>query len=137
VGGPFNSLFGWLEEQKLEYQGSELEDDFSLESYQISNNSVIQLSSKARRYIFVEMFTGKTLSIFIDPDAPASHLQEKVEEMGGLPVGMNILSANRVAVTNCMLQTRSTSVSTPRKLMVFGHYLPTELARGPPLESHL
>jgi hypothetical protein len=57
-------------------------------SYLISNNTVIQHSSKALSLLYVEMYTGETLSFSIDLDAPVSCLQEMVEEKEDILAGM-------------------------------------------------
>jgi hypothetical protein len=91
-------LIGWLERQRLEYQSLELQDDDSLESYQIYNDSVIQLSSKACVFVHVEFPCQQFLSFDIDPGAPVSHLQEMVEERAALPVGMKSPLTNSIIV---------------------------------------
>lgn len=88
-------------EQKLEYQGLELQDNNSLELYQISDNSIIQLSSKILGVIFVKNLRGN-LKIYIDLDAPVLYLKEKVKESGGIPVGMKSSLVSGVVV-NCVL----------------------------------
>ena len=89
-------------EQKLEYQGLELQDGDTLETYPISNNSIILLFSKAPRLLFVKMLTGETLSFFIDLTVPASELFQMVEKMGGIPACIKSSLTNGITV-NCVL----------------------------------
>jgi hypothetical protein len=85
-----NHLYGFHclpAEQKLEYQGSELQDGDSLGSYLISNNSIVQRSSNTLESLRLETFTGKTVPCSIELDAPVSRLQEMLRDKTGMPVG--------------------------------------------------
>ena len=100
---PFVELFVRLPaQQRLEYRGSVLQDDDSLESYQISDESIIQLSSTFG-LLFVMTLTGITLPFPIDLDAPLSQLQEMVYDKIDLPLGRRSPSANDIIVNDILL----------------------------------
>ena len=70
--------------QKLIFDGKELEDDYTLAYYRIVNDSVLYFGSPT--YIFVKTLTGKTITIEIkNNEELVSSVKEKIKVKEGIP----------------------------------------------------
>lgn len=77
------------EHQRLLHGGNQLDDDFTLDFYQIQNNATLHLVMRLRgggeMYIFVKTLTGKTITVKVDSEEKIIRVKEKIKEKEGIP----------------------------------------------------
>ncbi|KAH7919628.1 ubiquitin [Leucogyrophana mollusca] len=100
--GKIEEVFGIpRKEQRLLFAGAKLQDERTLESYELDSESTIQLAGTSRTaqkkemalvgtraeevQIFVRNLNGKTMTIMISPSDTVETLSKKIQEKTGIP----------------------------------------------------
>jgi len=75
------------QDMRLLFQGKQLEDDCTLDDYQIAKNSVLHLVLRLRggMYIFVKTLNGKTITIEVDAEEEVIKIKNKIKDKEGIP----------------------------------------------------
>ena len=75
------------EDQRLLYCGRQLEDEYTIDDYQIENNSTLHLVMRLRggMCIFVKTLNGKTITIEVDAEEEVSKIKAKIKDKEGIP----------------------------------------------------
>ena len=75
------------EDQRLLHRGQQLEDEYTLDDYQIDKNATLSLVMRLRggMYIFVKTLNGKTITIEVNPDEEVSKIKAKIKDKEGIP----------------------------------------------------
>ena len=75
------------EDQRLLYRGQQLEDEYTIDDYQIDKNSTLHLVMRLRggMCIFVKTLNGKTITIEVDAEEEVSKIKAKIKDKEGIP----------------------------------------------------
>lgn len=75
------------QDQRLLFSGKQLEDQCTLDYYQITNNSTLHLVLRLRggMCIFVKTLNGKTITIEVDAEEEVSKVKAKIKDKEGIP----------------------------------------------------
>jgi len=78
--------------QGFKYNGEELLDDRTFDSYGISKDNVIDLSLQWPIKVLIKTLTGKTTVCFIDPDESVWALKIFIQDIEGIPPSMSFVT---------------------------------------------